>query len=81
MAGSAAAIMYGFRLHADEPTFLAVLTFWCLWSIVALSRFTLTGLFSEPRSVGMIGLPGEKTKPWTTSSTHDSRPRRPGEEP
>ncbi len=51
MAGSAAAIAYGFQVHTDKPTFLAVLTFWCLWSIVALSRFTLTGL---------IGLPDEK---------------------
>ena len=62
MAGSAAAIMDGFRSHADEPTFLAVLTFWCLWSIVALSRFTLTCLFSEYRAAGRINLPSEKAK-------------------
>ena len=47
MGGSVAAIGYGFRHHIDEPTFLAVLTFWCAWSIMALSRYTLVALFSE----------------------------------
>jgi hypothetical protein len=37
---SAAAIGHGFLHHSDEPAFLAVLTFWCAWSIVALSRYT-----------------------------------------
>ena len=49
MAGSVAAVAYGFLSHAVEPTILAVLAFWCLWSVVALSRFTLTGLFSNRR--------------------------------
>jgi cellulose synthase (UDP-forming) len=47
MAGSVAAIVHGVLYHADKPLILAVLTFWCLWSIVALSRLTLTGLFSS----------------------------------
>jgi cellulose synthase (UDP-forming) len=47
IAASAAAIAYGFRHHADEPVFLAVVSFWAAWSIVALSRFTWIGLFSE----------------------------------
>lgn len=47
IAASAAAIAYGWRARLDEPVFLAVMTVWCAWSIVALSRFTLVGLFSE----------------------------------
>lgn len=44
---SLVAIRYGFRHHFNEPTYLALLTFWCMWSIVALSRYTLVALFSE----------------------------------
>lgn len=47
IAGSAAAMVYGFWHHTDNPAFLAVMTFWCVWSIVALSRFTLTGLLTR----------------------------------
>jgi len=47
MAGSAAAIVYGCRRHAEDPVFLAVVSFWSAWSIVTLSRFTFTALLSE----------------------------------
>jgi cellulose synthase (UDP-forming) len=47
MASSAAAIIHGFLHHADQPVFLAVVSFWAAWSIVALSRLTWTGLSSE----------------------------------
>lgn len=47
ITASAAAIAYGWRTRLDQPIFLAVMMFWCAWSIVALSRFTLVGLFSE----------------------------------
>lgn len=47
IVASAAAIGHGFRHHGDAPAFVAVLTFWCMWSIVALSRYTLVALFSE----------------------------------
>ena len=42
---SVAAVLYGFHHHYDEPSFLWTNTFWCLWSVTAVSRFTLVGLF------------------------------------
>lgn len=47
LLGSLGAMVYGFRHWRQQPTFLAVNSFWCLWSIVAVSRFTLVGLFPE----------------------------------
>ena len=47
IGGSAAAIGYGYLHRLDEPTLLAVLAFWCAWSIVALSRYTAVGLFTD----------------------------------
>jgi cellulose synthase (UDP-forming) len=47
MGASVAAIVHGIRHHTHAPEFLAMLTFWCAWSIVALSRYTLVALFSE----------------------------------
>jgi cellulose synthase (UDP-forming) len=41
---SAAAIGYGLIHYRDKPIYLAVMIFWCLWTIVALSRFTFVGL-------------------------------------
>lgn len=45
LAGSLAAMVYGLRYWGQQPTFFVVNSFWCLWSITALSRFTLVGLF------------------------------------
>ena len=47
IATSTAAIAYGIHHRVAHPTYLAVLTFWCLWSIVALSRYTVVALFSD----------------------------------
>ena len=47
IAASVAAIAYGVRHRVAQPTYLAVLTFWCIWSIVALSRYTVVALFSD----------------------------------
>lgn len=47
MAASAAGIVHGVRHLADRPVFLATLCFWAAWTIVALSRFTWTGLFCD----------------------------------
>lgn len=47
IVGSALAIVHGVRHHADQPVFLAVVSFWCIWSIVSLSRFAWIGLFSQ----------------------------------
>lgn len=49
IGGSVAAIAYGLWHHADAPVFLAVMTFWCVWSIAAVSRFTLTALSAGRR--------------------------------
>ena len=42
-----AAVAYGIHYQVAPPTYLAVLTFWCAWSIVALSRYTVVALFSD----------------------------------
>ena len=41
---SVAAILYGLIASRETPVYLAVMVFWCLWTIVALSRFTFVGL-------------------------------------
>jgi len=47
IAASVAAVAYGIHYQVASPTYLAVLTFWCAWSIVALSRYTGVALFSD----------------------------------
>ena len=47
IAASVAAVAYGIHYQVAPPTYLAVLTFWCAWSIVALSRYTVVALFSD----------------------------------
>ena len=47
ISGSVAAIAYGIHNRVTHPTTLAVLIFWCTWSIVALSRYTVVALFSD----------------------------------
>jgi len=47
IAASVAAVAYGIHHRVAHPTYLAVLTFWCTWSIVALSRYTVVALFSD----------------------------------
>lgn len=47
IGGSVAAIAYGISHQVTRPTYLAVLAFWCMWSIVALSRYTVIALFSD----------------------------------
>jgi len=44
---SLAAIVFGFQHWQGRPIFLGVNTFWCLWSVAAVIRFTLVGLFPE----------------------------------
>ena len=46
MGISVAAIGYGLIHDLDKPTYLAVMVFWCLWTIVALSRYTFVALSS-----------------------------------
>ena len=57
IALSAAAIAYGWQHRIGPPIFVAVLTFWCGWSIVALSRYTVVSLLSE-RFVGRVARDG-----------------------
>lgn len=47
IAASVAAVAYGIHHRVAHPTYLAVLTFWCCWTIVALSRYTVVALFSD----------------------------------
>jgi cellulose synthase (UDP-forming) len=47
IAASVAAVAYGIHHRTAPPTYLAVLTFWCVWSIVAISRYTVVALFSD----------------------------------
>jgi hypothetical protein len=47
IGGSMAAIAYGIRHRDTHPTYLAVLAFWCTWTIVSLSRYTAVALFSD----------------------------------
>jgi cellulose synthase (UDP-forming) len=47
IAASVAAVAYGIDHRVADPIYLAWLTFWCTWSIVALSRYTVVALFSD----------------------------------
>ena len=41
---SLAAIVYGLFAYRDTPVYLAVMVFWCLWTVVSLARFTFVAL-------------------------------------
>ena len=65
MGLSVAAIVYGLSHDRDTPTYLAVMIFWCLWTIAALSRYTFVALSSGwtvPQPAGGDTSPGERLR-------------------